>query len=768
MLMLPVSWEKARMSKKNSQGSRRPQRSASPRTRQAQALATQTTKARTTPPETSAAKPARPSAKTAAADSAGGSPLFREAEIFFGRDICGDLESAKMREWLVTNGIGGYASGTVAGSATRRYHGLLMAALQPPVGRTQLVSGVDENVQCGSQWFALSTHRWSSGNVDPQGYRLLQSFHLEGTTPVWTYALADALLEKRVWMRQGENTTYVQYSMVCGRRPLSLKLKVLVNYRDFHSLTHAGDWRMSIEQVDGGVAITAFDGARVFYLKSTGGTCEPRAEWYRDYFLPAEQERGLDDHEDNLFAALFRAELNAGQSVTLVLSTEANTLRDVETARAEQANHDAKIFKSWQEANSGADAASGSDELSLEDAPAWVWQLVLAADQFIVKRTLPAASGASADAEETDGRTVIAGYHWFADWGRDTMIALPGLTLTTGRTDVARKILLAFARYVDGGMLPNNFPDAAGQPQYNTVDAAMWYFEAVRLYFAATQDAATLQKLFPVLASIVEAHVAGTRYNIHVDPADGLIYSGGPGVQLTWMDAKVGDWVVTPRTGKAVEINALWINALESMTHFCSVLVKPSGIYDQLKAQATESFAKFWNASRNCCYDVIDAPGTGADGSLRPNQIFAVSLPVSPLSAEQQKSVVDACAQQLLTSHGLRSLAPGEPGYEGHYGGGPLSRDGAYHQGTVWGWLLGPYVLAHLRVYGDRAAALRSLDSLGRQIYTYGLGTVGEIFDGDAPFAPCGCIAQAWSVSELLRVWHAAATYRGASRGAGA
>jgi predicted glycogen debranching enzyme len=710
-------------------------------------------------------QPVTPSVPPKTPDVLRSSSPIPEAEIRFGREICGDLESAKSREWLVTNGIGGFASGTITGDATRRYHGLLLAALQPPVGRTQLVAGVDETAQYGGQVFALSTHRWASGIVDPQGFRLLQSFHLEGMNPVWTYALADALLEKRVWMRQGENTTYVQYTMVCGSQPLALALKALVNYRDFHSLTRAGDWRMSIVPVQHGVAITAFDGAQTFYLMSPAAACEPRADWYRDYFLPAEQERGLDNHEDNLFAALFRAELHAGESVALVLSSEANPVLDVETARAEQANHDVKIFQAWQRTNSTSEAGGDSDADPLDDAPAWVWQLVLAADQFIVKRGLPPTPGAPADAEDTDGRTVIAGYHWFADWGRDTMIALPGLTLATGRAAVARQILLAFARYVDGGMLPNNFPDAAGQPQYNTVDAAMWYFEAVRQYFAATQDAATLQKLFPVLAGIVDAHVAGTRYNIHVDPADGLIYSGGPGVQLTWMDAKVGDWVVTPRTGKAVEINALWINALESMLQFSRILVKPFETYETLQARATASFAKFWNASRACCYDVIDAPGIGLDASLRPNQIFAVSLPVSPLSGEQQKSVVDVCAQQLLTSHGLRSLAPGEPGYQGHYGGNPLARDGAYHQGTVWGWLLGPYVLAHLRVYGDRVAALRSLDSLGRQIYTYGLGTVGEIFDGDAPFAPRGCIAQAWSVSELLRVWHAANNYRPASRG---
>jgi predicted glycogen debranching enzyme len=335
------------------------------------------------------------------------------------------------------------------------------------------------------------------------------------------------------------------------------------------------------------------------------------------------------------------------------------------------------------------------------------------------------------------------------------MIALPGLTLVTGRPEIARQILLAFARYVDGGMLPNNFPDAGGKPEYNTVDAALWFFEASRQYFAASQDTGTLQKLFPVLAGIISAHVKGTRYNIHVDAADGLLYAGGPGVQLTWMDAKVGDWVVTPRTGKPVEINALWINALETLAGFARLLQKPSGDYESLAAQAKQGFQKFWNSDRGCCFDVIDSPGIGNDASLRPNQIFAVSLPVTPLTAEQQKSVVNICAQRLLTSYGLRSLAPGEPPYQGHYNGGPRERDAAYHQGTAWGWLLGPFALAHFRLYNDRAAALRFLEPLGRQIYTYGLGSLGEIFDGDAPFTPRGCIAQAWTVGEVLRAWHA-------------
>ena len=657
-----------------------------------------------------------------------------QAEIQFGREICGGLDSAESREWLVTNGIGGYASGTVAGSQTRRYHGVLVAALQPPVGRTELVSSIDEIVHYAGIYYSLATHRWASGAVDPQGFLLVEDFHLEGTTPVWSYALADALLEKRIWMRQGENTTYVQYTLIRGSSALDLDLKALVNYRDFHSLTHAGGWRMNIEPLEHGVKVQAFDGAAPFYLKSLSAACEPRHEWYLGCYLGEETERGLENREDRLFAALFHAKLQVGASVTLVATTEANALLDGETAAAQHANREVKLFTAWQEKH----------EALAAEAPSWLWQLILAADQFIVKRSLP---------EEPDGRSIIAGYHWFGDWGRDTMIALPGLTLATGRAEVAKRILLAFSRYVDGGMLPNNFPDAGGKPEYNTVDAALWYFEAIRQYFASTQDSATLQKFFPVLAGMIDSHVNGTRYNIHVDPVDGLLFAGGPGVQLTWMDAKIGDWVVTPRTGKPVEINALWVNALETMAQFARLLGKPGEGYEILAAKAAKNFQKFWNAERGCCYDVIDVPDVGNDGSLRTNQIFAVSLLGKLLTQEQQKSVVDTCSRHLLTSYGLRSLAPGEPGYTGHYGGSPRERDAAYHQGTVWGWLLGPFALAHFRVYKDREAALRFLEPLGRQIYANGLGTLSEIFDGDAPFTPCGCIAQAWTVAEVLRAW---------------
>ena len=663
-------------------------------------------------------------------------PVMQKAEVDFGREICGVLEVAEQREWLVTNGIGGFASGTVSGNLTRRYHGLLVAALDLPVGRTQLVAKLDETAHYDGSDYALATNRWESGAVEPHGYLNIESFRLDGTTPVWRFEIADALIEKRVWMQHGENTTYVRYTLLRGSSPLELQIKAFVNYRDFHSSTHAGDWRMKIDTLKNGVQITAFEGATPFYLLSAQATVESQQEWYRNCFLPQENYRGLDDREDHLLAAVFRATLEPNQSVLLVFSTNAAASVDAAPPMAQESVRQSSLLAQW----------SSSDAQAASAAPSWIRQLVLAADQFIVKRALP---------EEPDGRSIIAGYHWFADWGRDTMIALPGLTLTTGRADIARKILLAFARYVDGGMLPNNFPDAGGRPEYNTVDAALWFFEAVRQYFAATQDTATLRELFPVMTQMISAHLAGTRYQIHEDESDGLLYAGEPGVQLTWMDAKVGDWVVTPRIGKPVEINALWFNALETMASLAPVVKKSAGPYAKLAAQVKQSFFKFWNASAGCCYDVIDSPGIGNDASLRPNQIFAVSLPQSPLTPEQQKLVVDFCARRLVTSYGLRSLAQNEPGYQGHYRGGVRERDGAYHQGTVWGWLLGPFVLAHLRVYGDRTAALSFLEPLGQQIHSYGLGTLSEICDGDAPFTPRGCIAQAWTVGEVLRAWRA-------------
>ena len=653
--------------------------------------------------------------------------------IDFGREIMGDLAAAERREWLCTNGIGGFASGTVAGTLTRRYQGLLVAALKPPLGRTLLVAKVDETVEYDGLARSLSANRWASGAVDPHGDREIERFALDGTTPVWTYAIGAALVEKRVWMEQGANTTYVRYRALRARGHVALQLKVLVNYRDYHGTTRGDGWQMHVAPVPNGLSVVAFEGAHPFVILSDGADAQPEHTWYRSFELPAERERGLDATEDHLHAGTFDVSLEPGGALTVVLSTESTPSLDGERAWRRRVRHEAQRIAAWKRGWP-----------KTRKAPDWISQLVLAADQFVVRRPL---------AEDRDGMTVIAGYHWFGDWGRDTMIALPGLTLATGRAEVARRILTTFARFVDRGMLPNRFPEAGEAPEYNTVDAALWYVQAIRAYHGATGKNGILKDLFPVLEEIVRWHREGTRYGIREDPADGLLASGEPGVQLTWMDAKVGDWVVTPRTGKAVEINALWYNALVSMAAFARRLRKPAKPWEELSARVRTGFERFWNERAGCCYDVIDGPD-GLDDALRPNQIFAVSLPESPLSRVRQKRVVDACARHLLTSYGLRSLAPGHPQYQGRYGGDQWRRDGAYHQGTAWAWLLGPFALAHFKVYRDRAAARSFLEPLAHHLSDYGVGSIAEIFDGDAPFAPRGCIAQAWSVAETLRAWH--------------
>jgi predicted glycogen debranching enzyme len=649
----------------------------------------------------------------------------------WGREACGDLATAERREWLCTNGLGGFASGTVAGLPTRRYHGLLVAALKPPLGRTVLGAHVHETVTYAGETRPLATGRWASGVVEPAGFHQLESFRLDGTSPVWTYACADALIDKRIWMEPGANTTYVRYSVVRARGPVALTLRVLVNHRDYHATTRAGDWRMDVTPVADGVRVTAFEGARPLVLLAPGAEARPAHDWYRDFDLARERERGLDYLDDALHAVTFASRLAPGASLTLVVSAEAEPAVDGEAAWGRRKRHETEVLRRWQ-------VARGSTP-----APAWIRRLVLAADQFIARRPAP---------EKTDGLTVLAGYHWFGDWGRDTMIALPGLTLTTGRPDAARAILTTFARFVDRGMLPNRFPDTGEPLEYNTVDATLWYVEALRAYHASTGDDGLLKELFPVLEDIVAWHCEGTRYGIRVDPADGLLACGEPGVQLTWMDARLGDWVVTPRTGKPVEINALWFNALRAVAAFAARLQRPVAPYRALADRVAAGFERFWYGAGGYCHDVIDTP-TGDDPTLRPNQIFAVSLPESPLSPARQRAVVDVCAARLLTSHGLRTLAPDHPQYRGRYGGDQRARDSAYHQGTVWAWLLGPFALAHYRVYGDAEAARSFLGPMVHHLADYGLGSIAEIFEGDPPFRPAGCVAQAWSVAEVLRAW---------------
>ncbi|MGB3532730.1 MAG: amylo-alpha-1,6-glucosidase [Microcoleaceae cyanobacterium] len=668
--------------------------------------------------------------------------------VIGGREICCDLQMAQSREWLITNGIGGYASGTLAGVVTRRYHGLLVAALEPPLGRTLLVTKFDETIVYNDGLFPIYTNYWQDGTVDPLGYQQIEQFELQGTTPTWYFAIADARLEKRMWMQPGENTTYIQYTLRRGIYPLKLSIKTLINHRDYHHTTQATDWPLQVDTQPHGVKLQGFPTATAVYILSEDEVkiSQPQPRWYRGYDLAVERYRGQDHIEDHLHPLTLEATLEPGQSLTVVVSTEPQPQLNGKTAWTVRQDYEQQLI----------------DTAPLTaDTPQWLQQLVLAANQFIVSRPTT---------DIPDGKTIIAGYPWFGDWGRDTMISLPGLTLQTGQTEIARSILSTFAQYVDQGMLPNRFPDGSDQPDYNTVDATLWYFEAIRAYVDQTQDIEFLKSLFPILADIVAWHRRGTRYNVHLDPSDGLIYAGQQGTQLTWMDAKVGDWVVTPRTGKPIEVNALWYNALRLMIRFAQHLRKPTAEYETLAQKTVTGFQRYWNPTLGYCYDVLDTPD-GDDGALRPNQLFAVAFPTlkpdrhSPLlTAPQQLTVVEICAQQLLTSYGLRSLSPNHPQYQGIYGGDVLQRDGAYHQGTVWGWLIGPFVQAHLHVYQNPTLAREFLQPFANHLWDGGMGNLSEIFDGDVPMKPRGCIAQAWTVAEVLRSWFLTSNFAPRSR----
>jgi predicted glycogen debranching enzyme len=640
--------------------------------------------------------------------------------ITLSRDVLNDIDGAVRREWLVTNGLGGFACGTIAGVNTRRYHGLLVAALRPPLERTLMVAKVDVTALYRGRRYELATNEYADGTIAPRGYVLLDSFRLDGTIPVWTWQIGDAVVEQRVWMPHGANTTYLQFSVVRASAPVELQLNPLCTYRDYHA-HHRGYRDTLAAHVDGGVRVDAYFGAHPYRLLADRGTCELMPQWHWNLKHRVESERGLDDVEDLFRPAVFTMTLAVGEAGALTLTAGITTPLPAALALEQE-------------------RARQSLLLPAEEADTFR-QLTLAADQFIVERG--------------SGRTVIAGYPWFGDWGRDTMIALPGLTLATGRPQIAASILRTFAGFVSEGMLPNRFPDGGAAPEYNTVDATLWYFVAIDEYVRRTDDRALLDDLYPVLRSIVGWHQRGTRHGIRVDAQDGLLSAGEDGVQLTWMDAKIGDWVVTPRTGKAVEINALWFNALVVMRDFAQRLgeVEAAREYGSAAERVARSFnERFWYEAGGYLYDVIDGPDAH-DPSLRPNQLLAISLRHSLLDNGRAKSVVDKCAQELWTPVGLRSLAPSDPEYAARYAGTPHERDAAYHQGTVWSWLLGPFVTAHYRVYNDAPAALALLGGIAAHLRDGCVGQVSEIFDAEAPFAPRGCCAQAWGVAEVLRAW---------------
>jgi predicted glycogen debranching enzyme len=645
--------------------------------------------------------------------------------IILDKSVVSDFEAALGREWLETNGLGGFACGTVAGANTRRYHGLLTAALNPPGGRMLLLSKIEETVVVEDQRIDLSTNEYS-GAIHPRGYRYLTSFH-QDPFPTWTFEVDGIMLQKTVFMPHGRNTVQVEYRaiQIPQGRELTLEVRPLIAFRDYHSTTHEnGALQQEFTVEDSRVTVQPYAALPPLHFAHDAERVGKEGYWYRNFLYQMERERGLDYYEDLFNPLVFSWSLKRKGSAVVIASTEKLDVRHAATVRkAEIERRQALLAK------------------TPADNP-FAQTLTLAADQYFARRG--------------EDWTVIAGYPWFTDWGRDTMISLPGLTLYTGRTEVAKSILRNFARHTDLGMLPNRFVDAGETAEFNTVDATLWFFEAARAYAAVTDDYDFIrQEVYPVFTQIIDWHVKGTRYNIKVLD-NGLLNAGSPGAQLTWMDAKIGDWVVTPRSGKPVEIQALWYNALRIMEDLAERLGEEERRkkYSNMASLCSWTFNRlFWNKEGNCLYDVVN--GGAPDSSIRPNQIFAVSLHHSMVPLERARAIVENVERELLTPVGLRTLSRAHREYRAVYGGDQYSRDSAYHQGTVWPWLLGPFVSAYVRVNGgSRAARERAhelLSGLHAHLQQAGLGQISEIFDADAPHHPRGCFAQAWSVAEILR-----------------
>ncbi len=647
-------------------------------------------------------------------------------------------------EWLVANGLGGFASGTVTGVVTRRYHGLLIATLPVPIGRMVMLQGLTEMLTLpdGHRIRIGADQVGEEGIVADAGH--LSEFRLELGLPVWRFDVDGIVVERRLIMLHEQNTVLQAWRLVQGDAPVRLSLRPFLHVRPLDDRVSGGGDRSYrvITDVNRHEIAVGHDlptlklqiaGQRSRLVLDGGGRCEVFYAW--------EARRGYDCRCGVWYPGHFQVTLEPGKDVILTASTEswerATTLLPREAISQELNRRRALITAAHPALRDGAAA-----------------ELVIAADSFVI--TPPRHETAEAGAGGDPIRTVIAGYHWFTDWGRDTMISLEGLTLMTGRQREARGILRTFAGHIRDGLIPNLFPEGESEGVYNTADATMWFFHALDRYLEETGDRELLRDLLPKLVDIVRHHLAGTRFGIGVDPADGLLRQGAEGYQLTWMDAKVDGWVVTPRRGKAVEINALWYNALRLMAAWTSEegggedLPPLAALADQVYHTFND---RFWSAERGFLKDIVDGEN-GDDASLRPNQVFAIALPNPVLDAAHWQPVLEAVEKHLLTPVGLRSLGPGEPDYKPRYWGDLRARDAAYHQGTVWGWLIGPYVDAWLKLHpGDRAKARHLLDGFVRHLDEGGVGSISEIFDAEAPFAPRGCIAQAWSVAEVLRAW---------------
>ncbi|MCZ6817100.1 MAG: glycogen debranching enzyme N-terminal domain-containing protein [Planctomycetota bacterium] len=628
-------------------------------------------------------------------------------------------------EWLETDGRGGFASGTVSGRRTRRYHALLLVATTPPTGRFVLVNGFDAWVETNAGTFAISSQLYAPDVVAPDGEKRLVEFGRE-PWPTWTFQLEDGtVVEHDLFVPRGHSTVALAWRLREGSGGAQLHLRPFLSGRDYHSLAHENpDFSFDARQIDGRIVWQPYAHSPTIWAWSNA-RYDHHPLWYRNFLYEAERQRGLDDTEDLASPGEFHWDLTAGRAVLLLRATSGERDVPLPGESAEQC---------FQELAANERTRRGQFASPLERA----------ADACLVRRD--------------SGQTIIAGYPWFTDWGRDTFIAMRGLCLATGRLDAAREILLAWANTVSEGMLPNRFPDDGGTPEFNSVDASLWFVVVVHEFL---QESWTVRNLSPddrqtlqaAIEAILAGYTSGTRYSICCDD-DGLLAAGEPGVQLTWMDAKVGDWIVTPRIGKPVEVQALWLNALWIGSQFNPHWQSP---FEAARAAFT---SRFWNPDRGCLYDVVDVDHQAGvvDASLRPNQVLAVGgLPLMLLDEERARRVVDLAEQQLLTRLGLRSLAPGEPGYVGRYRGDVAQRDRAYHQGTVWPWLLGIFVEAWVRVRGTttkakQAAREKFLPPLEAHLQTAGLGHISEIAHGDPPHTPAGCPFQAWSLGEFLRL----------------
>src|SRR5438105_8657696 len=653
------------------------------------------------------------------------------------------------REWLVTNGLGGFASGTISGAITRRYHGLLIAALPAPHGRMVMWSHASEFLRfADDDIVSLGSEERAGGQLDLRAAECLREFRLEDGLPVWTYHVRDLVLEKRVLLPHLQNTVHVTYRILQGGKRPRLELRPAFHFRHHEEPVNVGlatPYRLTA--IEHRYEINASDGSlpplRMKLADRAEFTISPQQVDQVVYRL--EQNRGYA-YEGALWSpGFFQVDMQNRDVVALIASTESWDIIDVLTPeaalKAEQERRARLLDEAMPEARSGFPA-----------------ELVFAGDQFVITPAGRAEEAARAHADGDEVRTVIAGYHWFTDWGRDTMISLEGLTLVTGRCLEAGYILRTFAHYVRDGLIPNMFPDRQKQGLYHTADATLWFFHALGRYLKKSHDPITLRLLLPILIDIAEHHLRGTKFNIHVDPRDGLLAQGAEGYPLTWMDAKMGDWVVTPRRGKAVELNALWFNALkllEGWLHETGDVASAQRYADHAERARHCFNERFWFEEGGYLYDVVDANGGDAkDSACRPNQLFAISLDHPVLDESRWKSVVEVAERELVTPVGLRSLSPKHPDYKPIYGGDLRSRDGAYHQGTVWAWLIGPFIDAWLKVRpGENANARKFLERFPESMNENGLGTISEVFDAREPHTAGGCIAQAWSVAEVLRCW---------------